>query len=62
MEIDHDGCLPHGINLTVQGALKDSKEIVDLQNKMKATITYTKTSSNGKRELFRCQEVNGLSK
>ena len=60
--IDHDGCSPHTINLVAQESVKDSPEIVAVQDKMKGTINYTKTSSNGKNLLKQCQESCGLRK
>ena len=60
--IDHDGCSPHTINLVAQESVKNSPEIGAVQDKMKATINYTNTSSNGKNLLKQCQESCELRK
>ena len=60
--IDHDGCSPHTINLVAQESVGDSPEIGAVQDKMKGTINFTKTSSNAKNKLKQCQEACGLGK
>ena len=60
--IDHDGCSPHTINLVAEESVKASKEIKGLRAKIKPTINFTRTSSNGKIFLKQCQETCGLRK
>ncbi len=53
-------CFAHSLNLTVHDAIKGTKEVVALRDKVAATVTLTHRSTNAKNSLERCQKLIGI--